>query len=265
MKDMWMSKRVPEILIIGTMKGGTTILWDYLKTHPHVVPGQSKEVHYFSLYSSLGHSWYLDQFPDRSNDALAVDASPTYFDLATMPTIPNFIKAVCPSSKIILIVRDPVERAISHFQHLRSVSYPDMFAMVDINEFLSRPLERLFSRHDPSDEMLQYVFGFSVYDQKYYNYIRSCGRENVLVVHTDELRADARATMRRVFTHCSLDFVDSPLFGKQDYLSGSELCSVKQSVLRRLSELLYPSYKIFCEASGLEYRQKAHERVESYD
>lgn len=60
-----MGERMPEIFIVGTMKGGTTILYDYLLTHPRVVPGTEKEIHYFSLHTARGDNWYTHQFPDR--------------------------------------------------------------------------------------------------------------------------------------------------------------------------------------------------------
>src|SRR5665213_166353 len=102
-----MGRRVPEIFIVGTMKGGTTILYDYICTHPRVLPGIQKEIHYFSLYADRELEWYLDQFPDRAEDCQSIDASPTYFDVAGMPTIPAYIKKASPSARIILIVRDP--------------------------------------------------------------------------------------------------------------------------------------------------------------
>src|SRR6185312_12729174 len=115
-KRSWaMAKRMPEIFIVGTMKGGTTILYDYIRTHPKVIAGKSKEIHYFSLYSDRGAAWYLEHFPDRAEDVLSIDASPTYFDVAHTAAIPGFIKDAVPDARVLLIVRDPIERAISHF------------------------------------------------------------------------------------------------------------------------------------------------------
>lgn len=248
-----MGRRVPEIMIVGTMKGGTTILYDYICTHPRVLAGTRKEIHYFSLYPVNGIDWYLDQFPDRPDDVLSIDASPTYFDVATMPTVPAHIKREAPDAKIILIVRDPVARAISHVQHLRAVSNKDLFATVDTDEFLSRPLERCFTQEHPTDYHLGYVLGFSVYDEKFNNYSRVFGPKNVLVLTNEELRSSPQDTMRKVFGHCGLDWVASDMFGLQKYLSGSEQLVVDDRVRERLKALLYPSYERFCKRAGVPF------------
>lgn len=246
-----MARRIPEIFIIGTMRGGTTILYDYICTHPRVLPGAQKEIHYFSMYPMRDLDWYLSQFPDRPDDHLSIDASPTYFDTATIPTIPAYIHKAAPSARIILIVRDPVERAISHFQHLRLVSHKDLFADIDINEFLSRPLERCHIRKDPSDYHLGLVLGFSVYDNKLTHYVRAFGRHNILVLTNESLRSDPQDAMRRVFAHCGLEWVPSPMFGVQGYLSGSQNLPVDRDVRARLEAILYPSYERFLLGAGL--------------
>lgn len=246
-----MERRGPEIFIVGTMKGGTTILYDYVCTHPRVLPGVQKEIHYFSLYPTREVGWYLDQFPERTVDQLCVDASPTYFDVATMPTIPAYIKKAVPAARIILITRNPVARAISHFQHLRLISHQELFKQVDINEFFSRPLERCYTHEDPSDAHLSQVLGFSVYDDKFTNYVHVFGRENVLVLTNEGLQSDPQATMRTVFEHCGLDWVPSDLFGVRKYQSGSESLAVSPDVRRRLEALLYPSYERFGRRAGL--------------
>ena len=246
-----MGKRLPEIFIVGTMKGGTTILHDYICTHPKVVAGSTKEIHYFSLFPTRGLDWYLEQFPDRPEDTLSIDASPTYFDVATMPTVPAYIKAAAPDSRIILIVRDPVDRAVSHFQHLRLVSHKDMFTGIDASEFFSRPLERCFAPQDASDSLLAQVLDFSLYDDKFTNYARVFGRESILVLTNEELRSAPEKAMRQVFQHCRLDWSASPTFGEQRYLSGSQDLPVAPEARRRLEALLYPRYSRFLRRAGL--------------
>jgi hypothetical protein len=246
-----MSFRVPEIFIIGTMKGGTTILYDYISTHPRVQRGTQKESHYFSMYANRELDWYIRQFPDRPEEHFSIDASPTYFDVANMPTIPAYIKKAVPEARIILIVRDPIERAISHFEHLRTVSHRELFASIDVNEFLSRPIERCYTREHPSDELFSYVLGFSIYDDKFSNYVSVFGRNNILVLTNDELRIEPQATMRRVFDHCGLEWAPSEMFGVQRYVSGARNLQVEQRVRLRLEALLYPAYERFRRRANL--------------
>ena len=246
-----MALRVPEIFIVGTMKGGTTILYDYLCSHPLVLRGAQKELHYFSLFPDRDLDWYLNQFPDRPQGHMCVDASPTYFDVATMPTIPAYIKKAAPGSRIIVIVRDPVERAISHFQHFRLVSHATLFANINIDEFFSRPLERCFTYEEPTDFYFSQTLAFSIYEEKYSNYVRIFGRSNVLVLTNEGLRTKPQETMKAVFTHCGLEWSSSELFGTQRYLSGSQSLPIDPQVKARLESLLYPSYERFVRQSGI--------------
>jgi hypothetical protein len=249
--DRIVNKRPPEIIIVGTMKGGTTILHDYICTHPRVVPGAQKEIHYFTLYPTKGVEWYLEQFPARAEETLSIDSSPTYFDVASGPTIPAWIKRDAPRARIILIVRDPVERAISHFQHFRTIVSKEAFADIDINEFFSRPISRCYTLQHPTDMNLRHVLMFSLYDEKFGNYAHVFGRENVLVVTNEGLRAEPTATMRRVFEHCRLEWAPSEMFGVQKYLSGSQKLVIDGEVRGRLEALLYPSYERFRRQAGL--------------
>ena len=238
------------------MKGGTTILYDYLSTHPRVVPGASKEIHYFSLYSDRGPEWYLSHFPDRDECVLSIDASPTYFDVAYTPAIPGFIKTVAPNAKVLLIIRDPVERAVAHFNHLKLVSHKDSFKDVDINEFFSRSLEGCYSKKTLYDEQLDHILTFSLYYHKFLWYTHVFGRKNVLVVTNTELGNNPTETMQRIFKYCGLEWVPSSLFGVHRYVTGSDVRHLEASVGERLARILYPNFKNFCVAAGLPYRQK---------
>ena len=105
----------PNIFITGVMKGGTTILHEYLCTHPEIQSGSQKEIHYFSLFYDQGPDWYQQHFEEIEEGCLTVDASPTYFDAANTPLIPKLIKGFSANPRVMVIVRDPIERAISQF------------------------------------------------------------------------------------------------------------------------------------------------------
>jgi hypothetical protein len=203
------------------------------------------------MYADRDLEWYLNQFPDRADDCQSIDASPTYFDVARMPTIPAYIKKAAPLARIILIVRDPVDRAISHFQHFRLVSDKALFVNIDVDEFFSRPLERCFTHQEQSDFHFSQVLDFSIYDDKFTNYVRVFGRDNILVLTNEGLRVDPEGTMRTVFQHCRLEWSPSEMFGVQRYLSGSQNLRIGSGVRARLEALLYPSYERFLRRADL--------------
>lgn len=99
---------------IGVQKCATTWLYDILCDHPELAVSKQKEVDFFSYHFGRGYQWYEDQFPLTSERHLMGEISPSYFiDLM----VPERLCAYAPAAKIIVSLRDPVERAISNHRH----------------------------------------------------------------------------------------------------------------------------------------------------
>ena len=108
-------RRVPDVVVIGAMKGGTTTLFALLAKHPDIRPSSVKEVHYFDTHYHLGERWYRSHFP-LSRRGLALEATPRYlFDRATL----GRMRALVPEARLLVVLREPVGRAYSHYQHMR--------------------------------------------------------------------------------------------------------------------------------------------------
>jgi hypothetical protein len=106
----WRPGPLPDFVIIGAQKAGTTTLFDMLAEHPEVGLSTIKEVHYFDHNFHRGEEWYRRHF-DRH---IAGEASPNYI---FHPLVHDRMKALIPDVKVIAILRDPVERALSHYFH----------------------------------------------------------------------------------------------------------------------------------------------------
>jgi hypothetical protein len=107
----------PSALIIGAQKAGTTSLFSYLVQHPGVLPPLSKEIHYFDLNYTRGVTWYRARFPfshQLRGGSLTLDASPYYL---AHPLVPPRAAQLLPRVKLIALLRNPVDRAFSHYQH----------------------------------------------------------------------------------------------------------------------------------------------------
>ncbi|MGH9276270.1 MAG: sulfotransferase domain-containing protein [Acidimicrobiales bacterium] len=114
---------LPDFVIIGAQRGGTTSLYNYLADHPSVGRAFTKELRYFDVGYEQGPAWYRSRFPTSANLALrarrhgagiAGEASPDYL---FYPLAPRRLSAVVPDAKLIVLLRDPVERAWSHWWH----------------------------------------------------------------------------------------------------------------------------------------------------
>ncbi|HTW19112.1 MAG TPA: sulfotransferase [Mycobacteriales bacterium] len=120
-------RQLPDFLIIGTKRGGTTSLWNYLLTHPHILPmfpaaQNLKSPHYFYWHYDRSERWYRSHFATRlrrtqlarvgKTAPVTGEASPYYL---YSPYAAERARALLPQAKIIIMLRDPVARAYSHY------------------------------------------------------------------------------------------------------------------------------------------------------
>ena len=113
-------QRLPDFLVLGTQKGGTTSLQQLLGHHPEVFLAAGKEVHYFSLHHDQPLSWYAAHYATAAADQRCGDITPFYL---FHPEIPGRIRALLPQVKLIALLRDPVERALSQVFHARRLGF----------------------------------------------------------------------------------------------------------------------------------------------
>lgn len=102
--------RFPDFIIIGAQKCGTTSLFHYLSQHPDINLPDEKEIHFFDKFYHRGINWYLEQFP--ADGMLTGEATPYYI---YHPHVAERIAAHCPDVKLILMLRNPADRAYSNF------------------------------------------------------------------------------------------------------------------------------------------------------
>jgi len=126
------TRRGPELLIIGAKRGGTTSLWKYLDSHPGILPtfpaaAKIKGTYFFDEEWHRGERWYRSHFPTDHACAVAArrlgyapvtfEASPYYL---FHPHAPARARQTVPDALIVALLRDPVERAFSHYKERRN-------------------------------------------------------------------------------------------------------------------------------------------------
>ncbi len=114
---------LPDFVVIGAQKAGTTSLYAYLSTHPDIIPAAQKEIHYFDLHYGEGERWYRAMFPTRRHVARARnggrrivtgEASPYYL---FHPLAAQRAVRTLPDARLVVLLRNPVDRAWSHYRH----------------------------------------------------------------------------------------------------------------------------------------------------
>ncbi len=115
---------LPDFLVIGAQKAGTTALYAYLRWHPGIGGPSWKEVSFFDRHWQRGEAWYRGHFPNSLRTWLAQrsngrplfigEASPSY---VFHPLAPERVREVVPDVRLIVLLRNPIDRAYSHYQH----------------------------------------------------------------------------------------------------------------------------------------------------
>jgi hypothetical protein len=137
---------LPDYLIVGTQRGGTTSLYKYLTQHPALSHALTKELRFFDLNYDRGMAWYRSRFPSRRYkefvkrtrgiDLVVGEGSPDYM---FHPLAPVRIARDLPSAKLIVFLRNPVDRAWSHYWHQRSRGHEPL----SFEEAIEREPDRL--------------------------------------------------------------------------------------------------------------------------
>jgi len=193
---------LPGFLVIGAQKAGTTALYAYLREHPAITGPSWKEVSFFDRHYARGEAWYRGNFPNnlRVRGDLVGEASPSYL---FHPLAPERVAGLVPEAKLIALVRNPVDRAYSHYQHevalgREPLSFEDALAAED--ERLRGEEERLVA--DPtyfSHAWWNYTYrARGLYAEQLERWLAVFAGEQLLVVPSDDLSADPGAAYARV-------------------------------------------------------------------
>jgi hypothetical protein len=120
---------LPNAVILGAQKAGTTMLFGLLARHPFVLTSCTKEVHFFDLQPDRAIEWYRAHFPmvHQAEELASAGIGPTVLEASPYylfhPAVPNRLAQVVPAVRFIVLLRNPVIRAWSHYWHERARGY----------------------------------------------------------------------------------------------------------------------------------------------
>jgi hypothetical protein len=207
------SRPLPDFLILGAQKAGTTALYDYLYRHPAIAGPSWKEVSFFDLHWRRGERWYRGHFP-RGAQSPVGEASPSYL---FHPQAPERVRSLVPEARLIVLLRDPVDRAFSHYQHevalgREPLSFEDALAAEE--ERTRGEVERMLAGPGTfSYAWWNWTYSArGLYAEQLERWLDIFPREQLLVLLTDELAEKPAETYARV-----LEFVGAPPHELESY------------------------------------------------
>jgi len=189
-------RKLPDFVIIGAQKSGTSSMYYYLSQHPDVSLSFEKEIHYYNYYIDHGKSlgWYKSFFPLKSSPKITGEASPNYLyaKLAAQK-----LKLDVPEVKLIVLLRNPIDRAYSEYNmHVRQsgkAHFPTF--------------EEAIANEDYTMEVSRVYLSRGIYTYFIKQWLEYFDRDRFLFVKSEDLFQKPRETLATVYEFLCLDQV----------------------------------------------------------
>ena len=253
----------PNFFIIGTQKAGTTTLFNILKQHPDIYLPEKKELHFFDSDTNYkkGFDWYLSSFfANIENESAIGEITPSYcFDSNT----PRRILESCGESvKFIFIVRNPIDRALSHYNMNKSRD-DEKYDFETALETEKQRLKTLSSKEQMKFNYLERGY----YSEQLENYFKFFAKENILVLSFEK---DFLIDKRRTITLLE-DFLEVSNFNNYNleiHSNKSELRTTKPKIVKYIKSSLMGeklsnklNQSIFIRLRKIFYRKKNNIKI----
>ncbi len=188
--------RLPTFFVAGFQKCATTWLHDCLGEHPQVYVPERHMLHFFDIHFESGVDWYREHYRAASG-ALAIGDTTASYGRASLA--PERIAEYAPHAKLVFALRNPVDRAFSHYWHEKKKGRFD-FAF-----------EEVFSNYDLFDSWV--VTGF--YHLHLRRFLEQFSRDQILVLVTEEIAADPEAALKGLYGFLGVDPAFRPRIAHQ--------------------------------------------------
>ncbi len=252
---------LPDFLIIGAQKGGTTSLYSYLTQHPGIMPAKKKEVHYFGnpKNKKRGEAWYRSHFPSnsyRESVKRALGYSPITGEATpdmNQPFIPKLVYELLPHAKMIALLRNPIDRAFSQYHHRRKIpgKEPLTFEEAIAQSAITLPDEIM------NDASLYYqsthrsYITRGLYAEQLERWYQYYPKEDIYVGSSEEFFTDPNSEIQKI-----LEFLQMPSFNFDCSVSknvGMYETKMDQKVKSFLEEVFRPHNRRLYEVIGKDF------------
>jgi Sulfotransferase domain len=209
----WRFRSLPHFIIIGAQRSGTTSLFSYLSQHPQILPCLEKEVHFFDggvnpnidNYEK-GQKWYRAHFPFKRSvrgNRITGEASPLYI---FNPVTPGRISNLLPKVKLIAILRNPTERAISHYFYEKWKNRETLSIMEAFQEEDKRIKAAIQSNNFRDRSFVHYSYkSRGLYKEQIERYLQYFEMDQILIIRSEDLFKESNNTLSIVFDFIGVD------------------------------------------------------------
>ncbi len=215
----------PDFLIIGGEKCGTTSLYEYLIQHPNVAAAKGKEIYFFDKKFHNGFGWYRTFFPSTikkgyneyvlKKQFMTGEATPRYL---VHPKAPERIANLIPNCKFIVLLRNPIDRAYSHYK----MEYSNKREKLSFEEAIKNEKERIEGEYEKMENGDQYsakYYWFSHLDAGLYikhleRWFSVFPRKQFFIEKSEELFENPESTYNKILNFLELPSFSLPIYKK---------------------------------------------------
>jgi len=209
---------LPDFIIFGVGRCGTTSLYNYLTEHPNVGSAQVKEIFFFDYHFHKGVGWYQKHFPlpRYYKRFMTGDATPSYIH---HPLAPHRIKELLPQVKLIVLLRNPIDRAYSHYCQTMNGKLNPQFPFEIVVRY--QITERNFFAREKilgDEQYFRQVYyptaylSKSVYLENLKRWFQVFPKEQILVLKNEEMSADPQKIFQK-----TIEFLELPRWELKEY------------------------------------------------
>ena len=214
--------KIPNFLIIGFPKAGTTSLHEYLSQHPKIFGSWVKETHFFSYGYKKGINYYFKFFNfNNQPDSIYFESSPEYI---YYPEALQRIKKLNPKMKFIVCLRNPIDLSFSSYNQAKNLGIEtESFEKVLLQEDYKRELHKKRLENNIYSFNRRPLFLAYLYISEYYTYIKNAldifDFDNFFFIDSEELKKHPQNTMDKIFEFLGLEThkIEFTIYNKSDY------------------------------------------------
>jgi hypothetical protein len=251
----------PNFLIIGAQRCGTTSLYNFLTEHSCILPALKKEVHFFDINYRRGDYWYRAHFPlskhifkDARDDEAVITGEATPYYLFH-PLAAARVYQKIPDVKIIIMLRNPVDRAYSHYHHECDIEIEKL----SFEDAVKAETERLKGEEDKMIHRPRYR-GFyhqhfsylarGIYVDQLKRWTPFFSKDQILILKSEDFFSNTQVSMKRVF-----EFLNIKAFKLNHYKIYNQInySDMNPETRSRLSEYFHDHNERLYEYLGVDF------------
>ncbi len=248
-------RTLPNFLVIGVMKGGTTSLFNYLSRHPQVNPPFRKEIKFFDIHYPQGLNWYRAHFPLRRKmgaGTVTGEATPYYI---FHPLAAQRVAKTLAPVKLIALLRNPVDRAYSHYNHMVRVGREPLSfeeALEKEEERLAGEVEKIMA--DPMYSTFKHLhYSYKArgrYAEQLKHWLGFFPHEAMLILSSEELYTSPAEAYRKV-----IEFLGLSPWEPKDFRAFKQGAyeDMPPESRRRLAAYFKPYNEELCDTLGIDF------------